>query len=271
MSTGMHVLIVSVAAAVTIAVAMGLTARVARAQGRVVVVDAAWGATFVALALVAAVVAQALDTGSSGRRWLVVGLVVIWGMRLANHMVDRLRSASAEDPRYVDLLGGKVGEIPWRRAVLKVFVLQGAVVALISLPVVAGTTLRTSADWPIAAGVATWLLGLTFETVGDAQLRAYKADPNRGPVMDRGLWSWTRHPNYFGDACVWWGIWLVGGSAAGWIAALVTLPAPAAMTWFLVFGTGARMTDRRMRGRPGWAEYEARTSMFVPLPPRTRG
>jgi len=267
----MDVLIVSVAAALTIVVAMGATAAVARAQGRVAVVDAAWGSTFAAVALVGGVVAELLSAGSAGRRWLAVALVAIWGLRLASHIVDRLRSTPEEDPRYADMLGGKVGEIPWRRVVLKVFVVQGTAVALICLPVVAGVAVDTRAGWAIGVGVAVWLLGLVFEAVGDAQLRAYKSDPDRGPVMDRGLWGWTRHPNYFGDACVWWGIWLVGGVAGGWVAALVTLPAPVAMTWFLVFGTGARMTERRMRGRPGWAAYEARTSMFVPRPPRSRG
>jgi steroid 5-alpha reductase family enzyme len=84
--------------------------------------------------------------------------------------------------------------------------------------------------------------------------------------MDRGLWSWTRHPNYFGDACVWWAIWLVAVDATPW--ALLTIPAPATMTWFLVSATGARPLERTMMQRPGYAGYAARTSMFVPLPPR---
>jgi steroid 5-alpha reductase family enzyme len=118
------------------------------------------------------------------------------------------------------------------------------------------------------AGVAVWAVGYVFETVGDAQLAAYKADPDRGPVMDRGLWAWTRHPNYFGDACVWWGLWLAGAAATGWLPALLTLPAPVAMSYFLAYATGARPLERMMMKRPGYPEYAARTSMFFPLPPR---
>ena len=118
------------------------------------------------------------------------------------------------------------------------------------------------------AGVALWAVGNVFETVGDAQLAAYKRDPDRGPVMDRGLWAWSRHPNYFGDACVWWGLWLAGALASGWLPGLLTVAAPIAMTYFLVFATGARLLERTMMQRPGYPEYAARTSMFFPLPPR---
>ena len=86
------------------------------------------------------------------------------------------------------------------------------------------------------------LLGLVFESVGDAQLSSYKKDPQRAPIMDRGLWAWTRHPNYFGDSSVWWGIWLVGGLAGGWLPAL-TIVAPAVMTYFLVFASGAKLLE----------------------------
>ena len=122
--------------------------------------------------------------------------------------------------------------------------------------------------WPaVGAGVALWLLGLVFEVVGDAQLAAYRRDPDRGPVMDRGLWAWTRHPNYFGDACVWWGLWLVGGLGSGLVPGLLTLLSPVAMTYFLVYATGARLLERTMMARPGYAEYAARTSMFLPRRP----
>ncbi len=114
-----------------------------------------------------------------------------------------------------------------------------------------------------------WAVGLVFESVGDAQLAAYKKDPDRPPVMDRGLWGWTRHPNYFGDACVWWGIWLVGGLAAGVLPAL-TVVSPVVMTYFLAFATGARLLERSMMKRPGYPEYAERTSMFFPLPPKRR-
>ena len=144
-------------------------------------------------------------------------------------------------------------------------VLQGAAVWFVALPVQVTAVTVSSYDVVAWLGVAVWIVGVLFEAVGDAQLAAYKRDPDRGPVMDRGLWAWTRHPNYFGDACVWWGIWLVAASA--WPGVLTVL-APIAMTYFLVFATGARPLERTMMQRPGYPEYAARTSMFFPLPPR---
>jgi steroid 5-alpha reductase family enzyme len=157
-----------------------------------------------------------------------------------------------------------------RWVVRKVFLVQGAAVWLVSLPLQAAAVADLRWSWAIVAGVAVWLVGVFFETVGDAQLAAYKRDPQRGPVMDRGLWSWTRHPNYFGDACVWWGIWLAGGVASGWVGGLASLASPVAMTGWLVWVTGARLLERTMMKRPGYPEYAARTSMFVPRPPKRR-
>ena len=113
-----------------------------------------------------------------------------------------------------------------------------------------------------------WVVGVLFEAVGDHQLRRFKADPaNRGVIMDRGLWAWTRHPNYFGDACVWWGLWLA--SIAAWVS-LLTVLSPVLMTYFLVYATGAKLTEKYMRNRPGFDEYRSRTSFFVPTPPKSR-
>ena len=252
------------------ALTMLVTALVARAQARVAVVDVAWGLGFVLAAAVAALVAQAADEGDEGRRWLLVGLVAIWGLPLSWH-ISRKLAGHGEDPRYAKLMGGTLAEVGMARAVRKVFAIQGAALWFVSLPVIVGA----AADvewWPLVwVGVAVWALGLVFERVGDAQLAAYKRVPKaeRPPVMDQGLWQYTRHPNYFGDACVWWGLWLIGGLASGWLPALVTVLAPVAMTYFLVFATGARHLEREMMKRPGYPEYAARTSMFVPLPTRS--
>jgi steroid 5-alpha reductase family enzyme len=265
MSDGWPVLLVLVAALVTAAVVMTGTALIARALGRVAVVDVAWGLGFVAIAAVVALVA---DEGGA-RRWWVLALVGAWGLRLAWH-IRRRAVGHGEDPRYETLLGGPVREVGFAVAVRKVFVVQGAALWFISLPVQVGAALPVR-WWPVVVvGALVWLVGLVFESVGDAQLAAYKRDPDRGPVMDRGLWGWTRHPNYFGDACVWWGLWLAGGLASGWLPGLLTVAAPLAMTYFLLFATGARLLERTMRERPGYPEYAARTPMFLPRPPRSR-
>jgi steroid 5-alpha reductase family enzyme len=228
---------------------MAVTALVAVRLGRVSVVDTAWGIALLAVALVCAVIA------GTWQSWLLVALVGVWAVRLSSHIFTRSRG-HGEDPRYVGM------------SARNVFVVQGAAVWLVSLPLQAAALSSVAWSWLVWIGVVVWAVGVLFETVSDAQLAAYKRDPDRGPVMDRGLWSWSRHPNYFGDACVWWGIWLAGGLASGLVPGLVALLSPLAMTVWLVWVTGARLLERTMMKRPGYPEYAARTSMFVPLPPR---
>ncbi|MBI2242984.1 MAG: DUF1295 domain-containing protein [Nocardioides sp.] len=240
---------------------MTVTALAAARAGRVSVVDVAWGIALVAVALVCAVLA------GTWQSWLLLVLVAVWGGRLSSHIFTTSRG-HGEDPRYEAMLGGTLDRVGMGRAVRKVFLVQGAAVWLVSLPLQAAALAGVNWTGAIWVGVAVWLVGVLFEAVGDAQLAAYRRDPDRGPVLDRGLWSWTRHPNYFGDACVWWGIWLAGGVASGWVAGLVGVLSPVAMTIWLVWITGARLLERTMMQRPGYPEYAARTSMFVPLPPK---
>ncbi len=259
------VLLVSGSVVLVVVVAMTLTAVVARRLNRVSVVDVTWG-----LALVAsAVVCAALSRGDGWRSWLLVVLVGAWGLRLSWHLLRRI-GGHGEDPRYIKLLGGELNDGHLGDAVRKVFVVQGVAVWLVSLPLQAAGVVDVR--WPVIvwAGALVWLLGMVFESVGDAQLAAYRSLPrdSRPPVLSTGLWRYSRHPNYFGDACVWWGIWLAGGLASGWLPALVTLVAPVAMTYFLAYATGARLLERTMMERPAYGEYAARTSMFVPWPPR---
>jgi steroid 5-alpha reductase family enzyme len=255
---------VLVVAGLTLAVAvvaMALTALVARRVGRVSVVDVTWG-----LALTAVAVGCALVAGD-WRSWLLVALVAVWGVRLSWHVFARARGRG-EDPRYRELLGGTLDQVGMGTAVRRVFLGQTAAVWLVALPLQAAAVASVSWTWLVWVGVLVWAVGVFFEAVGDAQLAAYRRDPHRGPVLDRGLWSWTRHPNYFGDACVWWGLWLAGGLASGWLPGLLSLVSPVAMTVWLVWVTGARPLERTMMQRPGYPEYAARTSMFVPVPPR---
>ena len=254
---------VSVASLAILAVVHGITFVIGRRIGRYNVVDVAWGLGVVAVAAVAA----ALGTGDLFRRILLLALVSVWGLRLAWHMYVK-SAGKGEDPRYRDLLGG---DFSAGHVVRKIFAIQAAATWFVSLPLqlsaVQGPT--PAAWWPVLiAGVVLWGVGVAFEAVGDHQLRRFKSDPaNKGLVMDRGLWAWTRHPNYFGDACVWWGLWLV--TITGWLS-LSTVASPLLMTYFLVYATGARRTEKYMADRPGFNEYRARTSFFVPRPPRLR-
>jgi steroid 5-alpha reductase family enzyme len=254
---------VSAASLAILVVVHGTTFLIGRRIGRYNVVDVTWGIGFVAIAAVAAV----LGSGDLFRRVLLLVLVAVWGLRLAWHMIVK-SAGKGEDPRYRALL---CGDFSAGHVLRKVFVIQAAATWFVSLPLqvsaVLGPTpllLRPA----LIAGIVLWIVGVVFEAVGDLQLRRFKADPdNKGGIMDRGLWGWTRHPNYFGDACVWWGLWLA--SIASWVS-LFTVFSPMLMTYFLVFATGAKLTEKYMRDRPGFAEYRSRTSFFIPMLPRSR-
>lgn len=239
---------------------MGVTALIARRLGKISVVDIAWGLVFVVIAWVCTLV------GPGPRPLLLAVLVTLWGGRLAWHIRRRALGAG-EDPRYEKMLAQAPPEKRFAFAVRKVFLVQGLAAYIVSLPLqVAAANSSKPLGWVAAVGVVVFLVGIGFEAIGDAQLSRFKADPaNKGKIMDRGLWAWTRHPNYFGDAAVWWGLWII--AAEVWPAVL-TVFSPIVMTYFLAFATGARLLESGMSKRPGYPEYMQRTSMFFPRPPR---
>ncbi|MFF3558616.1 DUF1295 domain-containing protein [Streptomyces sp. NPDC002574] len=238
---------------------------VGRVRGMHRYVDVAWGAGFAAVGVVAYVMSA--GHGDPARRALVLAMVGVWGLRLAAHIAWRGRG-HGEDPRYEALLDKAPGNRTLY-ALRMVYLLQAALVWLVSLPVQAASYIPGPLGPAAAVGVALWAVGLLFEAVGDHQLARFKADPaNRGRIMDRGLWSWTRHPNYFGDFCVWWGLYALTCDA--WQAAAATVVSPLVMSLLLIRGSGKALLERRMQGRPGWAGYASRTSGFFPRPPRKR-
>ncbi|MEV7099463.1 DUF1295 domain-containing protein [Amycolatopsis sp. NPDC051045] len=243
-----------VTAAATL-VAVVVTFAIARARKRYDTIDTFWGLGFAIVALVA----FPLGDGPLSLRLVVVVLAVVWGVRLSVHLHLRNHKLP-EDPRYARMGSGPL------RMFVRVYLFQAVVLYFVSLPVqfaVDGTGFGVL-GW---LGVAVWAIGFGFETVGDEQLRRFKADPgHRGRVLDTGLWRYTRHPNYFGDACVWWGLYLLACSM--WPGA-ATILSPVAMTFTLVRGTGKPMLEKGMaRTRPAYAHYVERTSGFFPLPPK---
>ncbi len=226
------------------------------------IVDPVWGAGFV---VVAWAVLLGVD-GDEARQWLLVAMTTVWGLRLAGYLAWRKRG-HGEDFRY-QAMRARIGARFWWVSLFTVFALQGVLMWVVSLPVQLGQVPDDPGLGVLAGiGIAVWALGLGFEVVGDAQLARFKADPaNAGTVMDRGLWRYTRHPNYFGDACVWWGIALVaaesGLGAIGLVGAVV-------MTVLLRRVSGVTLLERSLtERRAGYADYVARTSPFVPRPPR---
>lgn len=246
------------------ALAVAVLVRSGRHDG----IDVVWGGGFAVIAMLTLVLAD-----GSGDRWrqvVITTLTVVWGLRLAWH-IERRNRGRAEDPRYVEIMNQATGN-PVAHLVRCVYVPQAMIMWMVSMPVQLGQYGSASGVLPAVPamlGVLFWLVGFTFETVGDAQLATFRADPaNAGRVMDRGLWRYTRHPNYFGDAAVWWGLALVALHHA---AGFVGLASAALMTWLLIKGTGARLLESTIGNRrPGYAEYVRRTSGFLPLPPRTR-
>ncbi len=228
------------------------------------IVDIVWGFGFV---VVAWVVRLTVDDGLDARQWLLVAMTTIWGLRLAVYLAWR-NLGHGEDYRYRAMRKHFGPNFRWI-SLATVFGLQGVLMFVVSLPVQIGQTDDTP-DLGVVAilGILVWMVGIFFEVVGDAQLARFKADPaSAGKVMDRGLWRYTRHPNYFGDCCVWWGIALVaaetGTGAIGLIGAVV-------MTVLLRRVSGVTFLEKTIvKRREGYQEYIERTSPFIPRPPRS--
>lgn len=241
---------------------MSLAWIVSVARRDVSVIDALWGPGFVLLAWTWHAAAHA--TGA--RAWIACLLVTVWGIRLAAHIALRNRGRG-EDPRYAEMRARSPRTFAWT-SLVTVFWLQAGLLWVIALPVYATQVARPRPLGPLdALGLLAWLVGFAFEAAGDAQLAAFTADPdNRGRVMDRGLWRFTRHPNYFGECCLWWGIGLMAQSSAGTVWALI---GPALLTFLLLRVSGVTLLERQMLERhPAYRDYAARTSAFFPMPPR---
>ena len=226
------------------------------------IVDVLWGPGFVLLTWFWAF---RID-GFSGRQILLALLVTVWGVRLGVHIFLR-NAGKGEDYRYARWRE-QAGLRWWWLSYFKVFLLQGAVMWLVSIPLIAAL----HSPIPVAltlldyAGVALWLTGFAFEAVGDAQLARFKANPaNKGKVFDRGLWRYTRHPNYFGEALLWWGYTTIALAAGAWW----TLFSPALMTFLLLRVSGVAMLEKDLaESKPSYRDYIRRTSPFLPLPPK---
>ena len=231
------------------------------------IVDPMWPLLFVGIAWAAWLGAgRAGESAGGARHAVLLAMVTVWGLRLAVHLAAR-KWGEPEDYRYVAMRRRWQPFALW--SLLIVFGLQGALATVVSLPLqaVLGAGDGPALGWLDWAGMALWATGLTFEAVADRQLARFKADEaNRGLVLDSGLWRYSRHPNYFGDCLVWWGMYLAAASAG----AYWTIIGPVLMTVLLLRVSGVALLERTIgKRRPGYAEYVARTSAFVPLPPRS--
>ncbi len=236
----------------------------AQLKGRNDIADVAWGLGFIVAAAVSLLAAGLYPP----RGVLVSALVLVWGVRLAVHIHARNRGRG-EDRRYRQ----------WReewgrwfvvRSFFQVFILQGLLLVLVAVPVIYA---NGSASVPFGlldlAGMLVWLTGFAFEALGDWQLLRFLRDPaKKGQLMTTGLWRYTRHPNYFGEVTLWWGVWLIVLSVpGGWL----TVIGPLTITLLILKVSGIPMLEQGYAGRADFADYKRRTSAFFPLPPRKQG
>ena len=250
------------ASAFVVGVAQATTATVALRRGRRDYADAVWGPGLAAVAVVGAIAGR----GDAVRRWGLAAAATAWATRLERQMLGRVRGSDEEDPRYTEFLEGA----GTRTVIVKVFVTQGVSQLIVSAPVqlaAASRLARGPRRWLLPAGLAVMVTGGVVEALADHQKSRYSAlgDDAKPEVLDTGLWAWSRHPNYLGDSLVWDGAWLAAAASA---PGALTFPAPIAMSYLLMFATGARRTERRMQDRPGYRDYQRRVAFFFPRPQR---
>ena len=228
-------------------------------RGHVSFIDAFWGTGFVIVGIAAAWHRTPLGPNQI----LMLVLLALWGIRLSVYLLRRYLS-HGEDRRYIKIIGDRTGISRHLYTLGIVFALQGALILLISAPIIGvlAAPAHPLDGWAIA-GLVVWAIGAFFEWGGDWQLSRFKADPaNEGKVLDSGLWALTRHPNYFGDACVWFGLWLIGHD-------LLLIASPMIMAFLLMKWSGVPMLERSLKKRRvGYTDYINRTSAFFPRPPK---
>lgn len=226
------------------------------------IADIFWGLGFVMIAWLGFL----LTEGYVVRKALIVCLTSIWGLRLFFHILSRNRG-KGEDPRYRAMRGNR-GKKFWWISLFTVFILQGFLMWVVSLPVQIGqlASVPAKVTWLDGLGTFMWLVGFTFEAVGDWQLAQFLRDPaNKGSVMDRGLWAYTRHPNYFGESLIWWGLYVITLSAPWTFWGIV---GPATITFLLLKVSGVPMLEKDLREQPAYRAYMERTSAFFPWLPK---
>jgi steroid 5-alpha reductase family enzyme len=227
------------------------------------IVDPFWGLGFI----VVTILYNLLGEGFEVRKILVLAMVTIWGLRLSIYLFWR-NSGKGEDFRYRQFRKDFGEKRYWWISYFQVFVLQGFLMWLISAPLLAAQYYGSAASlgWLDFLGILLWVVGFTFEAGGDFQLTLFKSNPeNGGKVLNTGFWRYTRHPNYFGDAAVWWGYACICMAAGSFIPVLGSL----LMTALIIKVSGVTLLEKTLKNsKPGYADYVRRTSAFIPWFPK---
>ncbi len=231
------------------------------------VADIAWGLGFIVIALTALVHQFITSSSIELVQWLITFFVLVWGLRLSFYIFKRNRK-QGEDPRY------KAMRQNWRyprfAAYGKVFMLQAILLYIIALPIMLASRITYQVDTLyivlLGSGIGLWVIGFFFQSVGDRQLKQFKQNPdNKGKIMQSGLWQYTRHPNYFGESLMWWGIFILMMASPS-LMGLIGLMSPILITVLVRFVSGVPLLEKRYKGRDDFEAYKARTNVFFPLP-----
>ena len=226
---------------------------------------------FAAILFAITAVSFVIGDGVAARKQLLLMLVGLWALRITVHLIKR-NWGHGEDPRYTKLRSWTKDDrsFVWL-SLRKVFLLQGVVIWFVSLPVQVAAHYASppALGWPAWLGAGLWAVGLFFESVGDYQLTRFRADPaNKGTVLRTGLWKYSRHPNYFGELCVWWGLFLI---ACDSVIGLFTVIGPIMYSFLIINVTGQATLDKKLaREKPGYADYMKSTSGLIPMPPKAK-
>ncbi|MCA9342864.1 DUF1295 domain-containing protein [Candidatus Saccharibacteria bacterium] len=248
-------------AILTVLIYMTLWFLYGQKKGRNDVADIAWGPGFYVLALVLMLYSESYDLYSI----LALLMIAVWSVRLAAHISER-HAKSSEDKRYVAMKNG------WKfktlQAYTNVFLLQGVFMLLVSAPIILFfSDSTTQLSWYNWVGLLIWIIGFSFEAVGDSQLKKFLLKKsNKGKVMQQGLWQYTRHPNYFGEITLWWGFYIFTLFTEYWFIGIV---GPVTITLLILGVSGIPMLEKRYKGNKEYDEYKKRTSSFFPLPSKT--
>lgn len=230
-------------------------------QKRVDVIDIAWGMSFIGI--IAAL--RIYEPSNAAWVYVVDLLVLIWGARLSFHIYRRFRRSKIQDERYTSLMSKWPANRRWLQAFLKLFVTQAILATIISLPVIIIHASQPPTQSFVIIGVAIWLIGFAFETTADWQLKQFIAHNKQGELMMDGLWRYSRHPNYFGEITMWWGITLMACSTPLWWIGLI---GALTITYLICFVSGIPPAEARAKTKPQWEKYRIETSVLLPWPPK---
>ena len=225
-------------------------------------IDSVWGILFIGIAWTNVLIGPTKNALAI----MAAFLVTIWGVRLSRHIFVRWLKSAHEDKRYVELRERWPKRAIGLQVFVRIYILQAILATIISVPVILFINAKPVFDEYVLVGVMIWAFGIGIESLADRQLREFlRVAQNKGQIMTRGLWSYSRHPNYFGEILIWWGIGIMGlGQAYGPLG----LIGPIVISALLVFVSGVPLAEKAMASKPGWKEYASRTPVLIPWPKR---